>query len=666
METNNLGRCQLALLESHDGKESNLDVQSSVLSVFSPELSFHEAEDVPIEETEALERNDGATYTPQSLAIHEPDLLEFLTECFLKTEEWKLAANAFVSAGEFELAAKNFCRTGCLVEAVGLVKKHKGEIRKEIADGIIETARLECLRQSQYEKAAELFDSAEEQLEYMKTRGFNSAQDPALENRRRNDAIALARRNHDVLEYIRLLSTSSEDLMHQAVTHVLRGLWMTLPLGYIDDQLRNPAVKSLLDQASKFDTKILNEDESRQIEMFQAVYARKTDIFIPLAEANALASRTSEALICFAQCSGDLHPSQSGTLSTFLHHSTLALRYYTSLDTLARAFQASSVDTQRFLGFEPVEPNDDTSTLGSGSPIMPKYRLFSSSFMFESVKDVTLDVEPTPFMLGLTTVMLSESEINRLANNRILGKLEREIHVMHVMVNTLSYLRPCWEFAIFGSCVNSCCRRLELISHNLPNGIRQTQFNERLRAHILQVLITDLYPPRQGSDNQVCRRHVVSGSLVVDENVLVHLFESIGRRIIVQARMRKYDIPGIFNGLLLPRSWALDIFHEPAQPCQREPLDMFLDSLYKTLEYMRIYESMNGVPNGPPFYGAYSAPDLLLRGVFILRICRLLILVATNLEFAPTAKNAVRIAIASSLTGPGAIHNTLCDESVIA
>jgi hypothetical protein len=71
---------------------------------------------------------------------------------------------------------------------------------------------------------------------------------------------------------------------------------------------------------------------------------------------------------------------------------------------------------------------------------------------------------------------------------------------------------------------------------------------------------------------------------------LVHLLESIGREMIVQARW-PLDISGVFNGLLLPQSWALDIVNHPPQVRQRGwYFQPFLETLYKALEYLRTYE----------------------------------------------------------------------------
>ncbi|KAG8767765.1 hypothetical protein FRC12_006055 [Ceratobasidium sp. 428] len=83
MESNNAGKSdrQLDLLGAHELRESNLDVWSSdVSSVFIPRLVCHEIEEVLAGETpETLKGCDGSACNSQSLTLHQPDLLEFLT-----------------------------------------------------------------------------------------------------------------------------------------------------------------------------------------------------------------------------------------------------------------------------------------------------------------------------------------------------------------------------------------------------------------------------------------------------------------------------------------------------------------------------------------------------------------------------------------------------------
>ncbi|KAG8753172.1 hypothetical protein FRC11_007661, partial [Ceratobasidium sp. 423] len=99
-------------------------------------------------------------------------------DCFVQAEELKLAAETFILAREFGMAAKSFRQAGCFVEAVEVVQTHTDDIQANNTEEIIKVARLvarlEYLRTAQYERAEELFDDLDEQLDYMEDCGLES------------------------------------------------------------------------------------------------------------------------------------------------------------------------------------------------------------------------------------------------------------------------------------------------------------------------------------------------------------------------------------------------------------------------------------------------------------------------------------------------------------
>lgn len=99
-----------------------------------------------------------------------------------------------------------------------------------------------------------------------------------------------------------------------------------------------------------------------------------------------------------------------------------------------------------------------------------------------------------------------------------------------------------------------------------------------------------------------CFRSIVTRQLPIEINVFVHLLESIGREVIMQARA--WSIGGnavthqpeawtlakakALDGLFLPRSWALDIVQRPPQKVQLEwSTQSFYDVLYQLLVSLR-------------------------------------------------------------------------------
>ncbi|KAG8732236.1 hypothetical protein FRC11_014976 [Ceratobasidium sp. 423] len=171
----------------------------------------------------------------------------------------------------------------------------------------------------------------------------------------------------------------------------------------------------------------------------------------------------------------------------------------------------------------------------------------------------------------------------------------------------------------------------------------------------------------------VAIQHIVSHSLNIEFNVLIHLLESIGRDIIIHGRalslyptntagatpsqnwadMREKAL----DGLLVPRSWALDIIQKPAKQAQAgwEVLP-FLDVLYDVLRLLKFEEDSGS----HSFYLFNGRMGIILRGIMSLRM--LLYLIGDNLVYHVQHKNKIRVSIANALvlTGQGSVHTQLC------
>ncbi|CAE6534820.1 unnamed protein product [Rhizoctonia solani] len=173
----------------------------------------------------------------------------------------------------------------------------------------------------------------------------------------------------------------------------------------------------------------------------------------------------------------------------------------------------------------------------------------------------------------------------------------------------------------------------------------------------------------------VAIQHIVTRSLNIELNVLIHLLESIGRDIIIHGRAlslyptnTSHATPSqnwvdmrekALDGLLVPRSWALDIIQKPAKQAQTGwDVLPFLDVLYEVLRLLKFEEDSGS----HSFYLFNGRMGIMLRGIMSLRICRLLYLIGDNLAYHVQYKNKIRDSIANALvqTGQGSVHNQLC------
>ncbi|KAG8751398.1 hypothetical protein FRC11_009438, partial [Ceratobasidium sp. 423] len=150
--------------------------------------------------------------------------------------------------------------------------------------------------------------------------------------------------------------------------------------------------------------------------------------------------------------------------------------------------------------------------------------------------------------------------------------------------------------------------------------------------------------------------HIVFQSLAIEANVLVNMLEFIGRELIVQWRYYQKGGDGVFDELLFPRSWAFDLVKRPPLPPQQGiPLRNYITVLYKTLELLDGYE-----PGSSPLYIYSGSLGLLVRSILIMRICRLIVLVANNMSIPPFFREEIRRVVVQSLNGPSTIMSSLC------
>ncbi|CAE7158208.1 unnamed protein product [Rhizoctonia solani] len=736
-------------------------------------------------------------------------------DCLVQAEEWKPAAQTFIKAGDFGMAAKCFRNGGYFSEAVETVQAHPGDIQENVAEDIIKVARLEYLRTAQYEQAEELFDDLDEQLECMEDFGLESGRIEVLEQHQRHEEAAEAAaeaafNKGDLLEGIRLLHASNDPkLLRKAVEKALGGLWVLYPLRHqIDPQsMDDPAADELIQYLSN-GRGTLTEEEMHQFEVFEVIRAGDLSRVGSLAQSHGILAsdsplRSTLSLLCFPRNSNSLIPSKEWTLQDLINTSKLTWKYISQLFLFVRTLDMSDLPTQKLLGVEPAEykSNEDT--------VSPGFRIYSTSLLFDRLQQQdtsgqgVLTLNP---VLGLTSSVASESDSQALALNALYSMLQSEISKIHEAAShEFQALYPCLDFSVFGNCKRADCRRQQVNSLRASEVELQVLFNQRTRALIMQVFIVHKYHTNNRSDESERRRirrtwahkmyetlmplfsplggphcvdgalipeldkgadlisvwchqalieldphygaeerflsdtltyldlafrvdgtsfagyagalhssrlkkarrdlmtmrprspydrsshsimhdfinfyrrksddiirrvihaihHVVVNKLTIEANVLVNLLEFIGREIIVHHRTRYRGKYGVFDGLVVPQSWGLDMAKRPpliAQAGVELPeLVEYLSTLYKTLENLRNFDSQSSRLYS---FSGKGALNVLGRGVLILRICRLVVLVANNTNFTGPMKEDARVNISGSLTGPGDIHRSLCDRLV--
>lgn len=223
--------------------------------------------------------------------------------------------------------------------------------------------------------------------------------------------------------------------------------------------------------------------------------------------------RSMLALLCFSYSSHLLIPARNSTISEFIVKAGLAINFLSLLLGFGQKLDLTCPNTQKLLGFEPVGSGICKGSASHKSS-SPEFRVYSTSLMFEGAQKALGKAAPTFSVLGLSSLDLSEPDTRRLAINAIHSVLRSGVRDMHNAANISKYLHPCLDFAIFGKCKRSDCGRQEVNSLRLPDEQRQTIFNMRARALIIQIRIIHMYQAQTQLDEveqRKFRRWVQSG-----------------------------------------------------------------------------------------------------------------------------------------------------------
>ncbi|CAE6411540.1 unnamed protein product [Rhizoctonia solani] len=596
-------------------------------------------------------------------------------ECHTQTEDWAAAAGAYYLANEFNMAARAFRRAGSIDEAVEIIKNHRDNMYENVTEEIIGVARLEYFRTNQLEKASGLFDEVEEQLEYMEDYGFTGDPIHVLEHHRRYDQAAeLAFTENNVVEGVRLLLLSDDPAsVQKGVERAFRELWKLHPFGHAGNEQQNPIIALLMEQLSAIE--VLSDDESCELEAFKALHGNDVERLFVLARSNQVATLDSDgptpsssilALLCFSHGLRLLALHENSTLPGFVKNAKLVLNYISQLLRFARSLDIASLHTQKLLGFELVAYSEN----GESELHSPEFWIHSTSPMFESAQKLSGDISSDSSALELSPLTITESDTRRLALTALHNTEALPALIPDASLNSQTVLTPSPPGA-----------RTHYMNLTQAFRIHRQNYTPKLHSSRLVRPRDDLMVESSGTApvkysivhdfiNFYARKtpdvisrairavhHIVHKPLAIETNVFVNILEFIGREIIMQWRLHQKGNAGelVFDKLLVPRSWAFKMIERSPLPQQKGILLRdFFNVLYRALELLRSFE-----PSSSPLYG-FNRLGLLVRSVLIMRVCRLIVLVANNVSIASLAKEEMRQAIVLSLAGPGNVHPVLC------
>ncbi|KAF9014907.1 hypothetical protein BDQ17DRAFT_1418043 [Cyathus striatus] len=401
--------------------------------------------------------------------------------CFERAQNDRRAAQAYYNAEDYSEAVQLYRKCGLFDEAVDIVMNHRGQVKLDVANGVIDVARLFYYQENNLEKAKKLFSSTEEELEYLEEYDLDVARAGVLDRIGRfREAADIHLAEGRVFQAIQLFlkEEQDEESMSRASKCILQGLWEIMTFGVVvEEEERNHAERLLqLAFKLKYNPRATLTKANEQFDMFEAILAGDSTKLLDLGRSFAMTNATTLAVLCF-----DYHfkkfpsilNSNAEKVATILGDFLL----YTELLNDLRKVKdpCNNRDIQKLFGFRLSSDN--------------VFFVPAGTYLHLMTGEIPI------VLLGRTEsgVLISEANLANLYK-RCVGKYLRiRVSEEDSLCRGAEAFSPCLSYASLGYCNRPQCPRQHLEAVSLT----PSHYNVRVRIHLQQILIAQsLYATR--------------------------------------------------------------------------------------------------------------------------------------------------------------------------
>ncbi|KAF6765917.1 hypothetical protein DFP72DRAFT_996790 [Ephemerocybe angulata] len=406
------------------------------------------------------------------------DCYEHAGSCGDKSEDYGNAAKAYEAAKEYTPAVKLYRKGDLFDDAVNVVQKHRHEVDDELAESVLEVARLYYFKNKDFAKAKTLFDTVEEQLEYLEDNillddchaavladlgRYQEAADIHIEEGRTMDAIRVLLEDKENRESIR-----------RANDYILRGLWQNNSFSQKIKDSDTDAL-ALLELASKLDASLLSPTQKAEISMFRNLRTNANDsaTFRKLAYEFLKRDEKYQALLCFDHHFLRFHPGTNITNSVLAGILEDFLAFCRLFREVALTLDLANPSIQQLFSFQPASVEN-------------AYRLRHETWIYRQ----TLASKVLPLESDEESIVVSASDLERSLRlglrTRLRQRLNEENEFCHHRIGVFTL---CLPFIMNNECRRTNCSRQHIDYMELT----QAWYNAQLRIHCLQILIYHIY-----------------------------------------------------------------------------------------------------------------------------------------------------------------------------
>ncbi|KAF8807162.1 hypothetical protein BYT27DRAFT_7189247 [Phlegmacium glaucopus] len=461
--------------------------------------------------------------------------------CFENALDDFKAAQAYSQAEEFTVAAKLYRKCAKFDEAVAIVIGHRPFVELEVAENIIDVARLFYFKNGELDKATQLFNSVEEELEYLEDFDLDISRAAVLEKLRKyEDAAEIHLLEGRTLEAIRLflMDGSNQAAIQRGNGCILQGLWEHVSFG-VKKFFKPEEVARLLALAAKIKSSDLLEAAAvDELTMFEAINAGDLKLLRTLSKKFVSRNDRVSAVLCldhYFQSFPSLRNLTSLELSELLHDFHF---YCRSLETLILARNPCNNILIRKL-FR-IHPSSDNIFL------LPNATFLHSKIIATRVNLVRSDEEG---------ILISEWELRRKFKECLMDRL---LHIVQTENNSCrhdaSAFTPCLPYIVNRQCNRVQCPR----QHIEASSLTRSWYNLQVRIHLQQILIfqTLRTAPPLGIDKIRQFRYWIG-----------RLYETLYPPLFHLGNVANLDIaalPEANIGFKVAKMWSLNLLYNPS------------------------------------------------------------------------------------------------------
>ncbi|KAG1889227.1 hypothetical protein F4604DRAFT_1950186 [Suillus subluteus] len=461
-------------------------------------------------------------------------------DCYVRGGQDLKAADTYLKAEEFELAAKRYRKAGSFDKTLYVLTDQRAVIPEKTATDLWMVCRLHYCGRSDDQAPVPLFSSSSEELEFLEEYDLDCARISLLESQSKYYEVAeIYLSDNRPMEAVQAFLNDNRniDSAARAADTLLEFMWrkcsfrITPKAAVADD-----SVRQAIALADQLQMKKLKPMTRNLVLMFQSILREDHESLKKLALTFQERGHYTAALHCldhFFTRSTDIRPFQLHEMASFLEtfHTYARLLYQTS--TLHDPLGRRECDVQRLFSIVPLSGDE--------------FLIPSGTFLHDSV---TTTQNNHLVLMHQSGYKASRRNATELISLSIRTVLQDKVLALDEMCCGAPVFLQCLPYIVYGNCRRKGCPQ----EHVTMSDLNRAQYNAHVAIHMQLILILQL----------LYSAHPSMMRWKSMRNWLEHLYEALTPPLFIQGSFADLDltlIPHGLAGLRVVRNWIREAFY---------------------------------------------------------------------------------------------------------